>query len=100
MVAHQIGQPKEQGARGALNDTAFATFLDTEDDIAVARREAFVKRNKQLRLFLQVTIDQENQVSARVRKAGHDRLVVPKVAHKIDDDNPWVSRMQCKSAFP
>jgi hypothetical protein len=53
-----------------------------------------VELAQQLRLFLQITIDLENQISSGMGKTGHDSLMMAEVPRKINHLDPVVSFKQ------
>ena len=49
-----------------------------------------MKPAQEFGLFLQVAIDQEDQISPRVPQARHDRAMVAEIARKINHPDPLV----------
>ena len=62
-------------------------IADAVDDIAMSCHQFSEKDRDPLGIFIQVAVHHEDVVACRVGETRHNRLVLPIVAGKIDDDN-------------
>src|SRR5258705_10064305 len=85
MIARNVDgqQPIDQmpgdGAAFALKHAAFAAFLVSENNVAIARLHGVEEAAQQRGIFLKVAVDEEAQLSSRMVESGHHRLMVTEV---------------------
>ena len=94
LVGQQIEDLEEQPATDPLDQAATPRVLHAIDDIGMRLTHAVHEKRQQLWLLLEIRVDQEDQLAARMREPGHHRLVMPEVPRQVDNPEPGVDGQQ------